>query len=148
MIIICIFLEFLSQGGWSDILLNNIQALLISDPIFSYNPMGIFSNPHISKCSMMPEWDQLVPMSGHVEESGTAKKKIATIRDFNLRGSFFCLSTRLQANWLCIGAQSYLFNFSFQVLDIFVSQESSCFSHNPKRHVKLAWLKSVVFKRY
>ena len=56
--------------------------------------MGSFSNPHISKCSMMPEWHQLVPMSGHVKESETAKR-IATTRDFNIPGSFFCLSTRL-----------------------------------------------------
>ena len=43
---------------------------------------------------MMQEWNQLVPMLGHVDESETAKK-IATIRDFYLPGSFFCLSTRL-----------------------------------------------------
>ena len=51
---------------------NKIQALLIFNP--HYNPMGSFSNPHISNCSMMPEWHQLVPISGHVEESETAKK--------------------------------------------------------------------------
>ena len=30
--------------------------------------------PLISNCSMMPAWHQLVPMSGHVEESETARK--------------------------------------------------------------------------
>ena len=30
--------------------------------------------PLISKCSMMPAWHQLVPISGHVEESETARK--------------------------------------------------------------------------
>ena len=30
--------------------------------------------PLISKCSMIPEWHQLVPISGHVEESETARK--------------------------------------------------------------------------
>ena len=29
--------------------------------------------PLISNCSMMPEWHQLVSMSGHVEESETAR---------------------------------------------------------------------------
>ena len=33
--------------------------------------MGSFSNPHISKCSMMPKWHQIVPMSGDVRESET-----------------------------------------------------------------------------
>ena len=43
---------------------------------------------------MMQEWHQLVPMSGHVEESEIAKN-LQLIRDCNLPGSFFCLSTRL-----------------------------------------------------
>ena len=30
--------------------------------------------PLISNCSMMPAWHQLVSMSGHVEESETARK--------------------------------------------------------------------------
>ena len=30
--------------------------------------------PLISKCSIMPAWHQLVPISGHVEESETARK--------------------------------------------------------------------------
>ena len=30
--------------------------------------------PLISKCSMIPGWHQLVPISGHVEESETARK--------------------------------------------------------------------------
>ena len=39
-----------------------------------YNPMWVILKPLISKCSMMQAWHQLVPMSGHVEESETAKK--------------------------------------------------------------------------
>ena len=66
------YLEFLSQGGWSDILLQNSITFLIFDP--HCNPMGSFSNPYIWKCSMTPEWHQLAPMSGHVEESRHSKK--------------------------------------------------------------------------
>ena len=36
--------------------------------------MGSFSNAHISKCLMIPEWHQHVSMSGYVEESETAIK--------------------------------------------------------------------------
>ena len=35
--------------------------------------MGSFSYTHVSKYAMMPEWHQLVPMSGHAEESETVK---------------------------------------------------------------------------
>ena len=49
-----------------------MQALLIFDP--HYNPLGSFSNPFNSMCSTMQEWHRLVPVSGHVEESETAKQ--------------------------------------------------------------------------
>ena len=39
-----------------------------------YKPRGHFK-ARISKCSMMPEWHQLVPLSGHVEDSETEKNK-------------------------------------------------------------------------
>ena len=38
---------------------------------------------------MMPEWPQLTPLSGHVEESETAKKLQPLHGDFNLPVSFF-----------------------------------------------------------
>ena len=49
--------------------------------------------PLISNWSMMPAWHQLVSIRTcrRVRNS----KKIATIRDFHLPGSFLCLSTRL-----------------------------------------------------
>ena len=52
-------------------LLKNIQALLIFDPLYPY---GTIFKPYISKCSIMPEWHQLSPRSGHVEESETMKQ--------------------------------------------------------------------------
>ena len=47
--------------------------------------------PLISNCSMMPEWHQLVSMSGHVEESETARKLqlIATTSIYQVH-SFVC----------------------------------------------------------
>ena len=53
--------------------------------------MGSFSNPHISKYSMMPKWHQLVPVSVDVDKSKTVKK-IATIHDFKVY--LFVNSTR------------------------------------------------------
>ena len=66
-------LEFLSQGEWFDIdLKKTFKHFLFFDP--HYNPMGSFSNPYISKCSMMTKWHQLVPISGDVGESDKVKK--------------------------------------------------------------------------
>ena len=50
--------------------------------------------PLISKCSMIPAWHQLVPISEHVEESETARKlqlyatSIKTYVSTRLRGEF------------------------------------------------------------
>ena len=38
------------------------------------NRLDTILKPFISKCSMIPAWHQLVPISGHVEESETARK--------------------------------------------------------------------------
>ena len=65
------FLESLRQAGWLDLFESDIQALLIFDPLITY---GVIFMPLISNCSMMPAWHQLVSMSGHVEESETARK--------------------------------------------------------------------------
>ena len=50
--------------------------------------------PLISKCSMMPAWHQLVPISGHVEESETARK--LQLYATSIKTS---VSTRLYINW-------------------------------------------------
>ena len=64
-------MESLRQVGWFDLFESDIQALLIFDPLITY---GVILMPLISNCSMMPAWHQLVSMSGHVEESETARK--------------------------------------------------------------------------
>ena len=65
------FLESLGQAGWFDLFESDIQALLIFDPLIT---LWVILMPLISNCSMMPAWHQLVSMSGHVEESETARK--------------------------------------------------------------------------
>ena len=86
------FLESLRQAGWFDIIFeSDIQALLILDPLI--NLWGNFDAPYLkllndasvaSACSY-------VRTCRRVRNS----KKIATIRDFHLPGSFLWLSTRL-----------------------------------------------------
>ena len=85
------FLESLRQAGWFDFFESDIQALLIFDPLITL--WGNFDAPYLkllndasvaSACSY-------VRTCRRVRNS----KKIATIRDFHLPGSFLCLSTRL-----------------------------------------------------
>ena len=61
-----------------------------------YN-MGSFSNPHISKCSIMPKWHQFVPMSWDVGGS-------ETVKTLQLYATSRCtsVSTRLMVyqNWM------------------------------------------------
>ena len=85
------FLTFLSQGRWSDILLNNIRALSIFNPLITL--WGHFEAPYFkmlndarvaSACSR-------VRTCRRVRNS----QKIATIRDFHVQDLFFCLSTRI-----------------------------------------------------
>ena len=55
--------------------------------------------PLISKCSMIPAWHQLVPISGHVEESETARK--LQLYATSIKTS---VSTRLLIvfSWICV----------------------------------------------
>ena len=85
------FLEFLSQGRRSDILLNKFQALLIFDPLITL--WGHFEAPYFKMLN-----DAIVASAClHVRTCQRVRnsKNIATIRDFHLPSSFFCLSTRL-----------------------------------------------------
>ena len=91
-------LEFLSQGRRSDIFLNKIQAFLIFDPLipvcyFCINGV-IFKPPYFKMLNdaRVASACLCVRTCQRVRNS----KNIATIRDFHLPSSFFCLSTRLQ----------------------------------------------------
>ena len=85
------FLEFLSQGRRSDILLNKFQALLIFDPLITL--WGHFEAPYFK----MLNDARVASACLHVRTCQRVRnsKNIATIRDFHLPSSFFCLSTRL-----------------------------------------------------
>ena len=84
-------MEFLSQGRRSDILLNKIEALLIFDPLITL--WGHFKAPYykILNDARVASACLYVRICQRVRNS----KNIATIRDFHLPSSFFCLSTRL-----------------------------------------------------
>ena len=113
------FLEFLSQDQWSDILLNKIQALLFFDPIMT---LGVILKPHISKCSMMPEWHQLVPMSGHVKESETAKILQLYTTSILQVHSFVC-----QLDYVtCFKCTNMYFTSTFNVCMIFGALRDKC----------------------
>ena len=87
------FLEFLSQGWRRDILLNKIQALLIFDPLITL--WGHFEAPYFKMLNdaRVASACLYVRTCQRVRNS----KNIATIHDFHLPSSFFCLSTRLVA---------------------------------------------------
>ena len=89
------FLEFLSQGRRSEILLNKIQALLIFDPLIT--PRGHFKAPYFK----MLNDARVASACLYVRTCQRARnsKNIATIRDFHLPSSFFWLSTRLSAKF-------------------------------------------------
>ena len=84
-------MEFLSQRGWSDILLNNFQALLIFDPFitlwghFKASYFKMLNDATVASACFYVRACQSVRNS----------KNIATIRNFHLPSSFFCLSIRL-----------------------------------------------------
>ena len=85
------FLESLRQAGWFDIFESDIQALLIFDPLITL--WGNFDAPYLKLLN-----DASVASSCfYVRTCRRVRnsKKIATIRDFHLPGSFLCLSTRL-----------------------------------------------------
>ena len=89
------FLEFLSEGRQSDILLNKIEALLIFDPLITL--WGHFKAPYFKMLNdaRVASACLYVRTCQRVRNS----KNIATIRDFQLPSSFFCLSTRLLATY-------------------------------------------------
>ena len=98
------FLEFLSQGRRSDILLNKIEALLIFDPLITL--WGHFKAPYFK----MLNDARVASACLYVRTCQRLRnsKNIATIRDFHLPSSFFCLSTRLigWSWWLHIGCSN------------------------------------------
>ena len=93
------FLESLRQTGWFDLFESDIQALLIFDPLITL--WGNFDAPYLKLLNdaSVASACFYVRTCRRVRNS----KKIATIRDFHLPGSFLCLSTRLK--W----PQEYLF---------------------------------------
>ena len=85
------FLESLRQAGWFDVFESDIQALLIFDPLITL--WGNFDAPYLKLLNdaSVASACFYVRTCRRVRNS----KKIATIRDFHLPGSFLCLSTRL-----------------------------------------------------
>ena len=104
------FLEFLSQGRRSDILLNKFQALLIFDPLITL--WGHFEAPYFK----MLNDARVASACLHVRTCQRVRnsKNIATIRDFHLPSSFFCLSTRLDRACHCIHL-AHLHEWDFSV---------------------------------
>ena len=86
------FLESLHQAGWFDLFESDIQALLIFDPLITL--LGNFDAPYLKLLNdaSVASACFYVRTCRRVRNS----KKIATIRDFHLPGSFLCLSTRLK----------------------------------------------------
>ena len=85
------FLESLRQAGWFDLFESDIQALLIFDPLITL--WGNFDAPYLKLLNdaSVASACFYVMTCRRVRNS----KKIATIHDFHLPGSFLCLSTRL-----------------------------------------------------
>ena len=100
------FLESLRQAGWFDLCESDIQALLIFDPLITL--WGNFDPPYLKLLNdaSVASACFYVRTCRRVRNS----KKIATIRDFHLPGSFLCLSTRLNSTsdrTLALPAQRY-----------------------------------------
>ena len=87
------FLESLRQAGWFALFESDIQALLIFDPLITL--WGNFDAPYLKLLNdaSVASACFYVRTCRRVRNS----KKIATIRDFHVPGSFLCLSTRLIA---------------------------------------------------
>ena len=98
------FLEFLSHGRRSDILLNKIETLLIFDPLITL--WGHFKSPYFK----MLNNDRVASACLYVRTCQRVRnsKNIATIRDFHLPSSFFCLSTRLIRHVSRLNAKAFL----------------------------------------
>ena len=113
------FLEFLSQGRRSDILLNKIQAFLIFDPLITL--WGHFKAPYFK----MLNDARVASVCLYVRTCQRVRngKNIATIRDFHLPSSFFCLSTRLEPRieyfsfkWLVVSASFHQVHVTLMVV--------------------------------
>ena len=91
------FLESLHQAGWFDLFESDIQALLIFDPLITL--WGNFDAPYLKLLNDASVASACfsVRTCRRIRNS----KKIATIRDFHLPGSFLCLSTRLTWFGMC-----------------------------------------------
>ena len=94
------FLESLRQAGWFDLFKTDIQALLIFDPLITL--WGNFDAPYLKLLNDA----SVASACFYVRTCRSVRnsKKIATIRDFHLPGSFLCLSTRLKPKsprWKC-----------------------------------------------
>ena len=85
------YLESLRQAGWFDLYESDIQALLIFDPLITL--WDNFDAPYLKLLNDA----SMASACFYVRtcRKVTNSKKIATIRDFHLPGSFLCLSTRL-----------------------------------------------------
>ena len=111
------FLESLRQAGWFDLFESDIQALLIFDPLITL--WGNFDAPYLKLLNdaSVASACFYVRTCRRVRNS----KKIATIPDFHLAGSFLCLSTRLlgiftKTGWLRRRPDFYRFSLiSFEV---------------------------------
>ena len=104
-------LESLRQAGWFDLFESDIQALLIFDPLITL--WGNFVAPYLKLLNdaRVASACFYVRTCRRVRNS----KKIATIRDFHLPGSFLCLSTRLRGK---LHSCKRLFLREFTVLQI------------------------------
>ena len=92
------FLESLRQAGWFDLFESDIQALLIFDHLITL--WGNFDVPYLKLLNdaSVASACFYVRTCRRVRNS----KKIATLRDFHLPGSFLCLSTRLLSGLICL----------------------------------------------
>ena len=108
------FLESLRQASWFDLFESDIQALLIFDPLITL--WGNFDAPYLKLLNdaSVASACFYVRTCRRVRNS----KKIATIRDFHLPGSFLCLSTRLNAKWYRNDFYVKMVLDSFKYIDI------------------------------
>ena len=117
------FLESLRQAGWYDLFESDIQALLIFDPLITL--WGNFDAPYL----ILLNDASVASACFYVRTCRRVRnsKKIATIRDFHLPGSFLCLSTRLfgkvvfqiLAEIEMTQNENWLFGRHFETVEIF-----------------------------
>ena len=115
------FLESLRQADWFDVFESDIQALLIFDPLITL--WGNFDAPYLKLLNdaRVASACFYVRTCRRVRNS----KKIATIRDFHLPGSFLCLSTRLVLPlWFVITECAYLIQHLHFCSDWLITKKS------------------------